>query len=148
MPLLAFLVAPPVGAIAYVAWIGGASEITTGFTVWAIIFSLIFGFFFGFPFYWFLKSKGFLNLITLSIGGAVIAMLPWAILSNPDGTVKSVADGVTIIENGAYTAEGLIFQAKFVAQFGVCGAISGAIFWLMIKSLITSHSSRRSKLRG
>jgi hypothetical protein len=51
----------------------------------------------------------------------------------------------TIIENGSYTAEGIIYQIKFIAQFGLCGAISGMVFWFIVRSLVTSKGTGRSK---
>ena len=107
--------------------------------------SIILGTVLGVPTYLYLRAKQLISVISLSIGGAVISMLPWVLLSHPGSTTKSVVGQTTIIENGSYTTEGIIYQIQFIAQFGLCGAISGMVFWLIVRSLVTSKGTGRSK---
>ena len=145
IPTIGFLIAPPIGALAWVLIEGGVGEVISGITAWAIVVSIIVGTVLGSPIYLFLRAKKLVSIISLSLGGAVISMLPWVLLSHPASTTKSVVGQTIIIENGSYTAEGIIYQIKFVAQFGLCGAISGAVFWLIVRSLVTSKGTGRSK---
>ncbi|VAW79568.1 hypothetical protein MNBD_GAMMA15-1280 [hydrothermal vent metagenome] len=128
---------------------GGASENTYGVAAWAVTVSLAISVVLGLPIYLFLSRKRIVNLLSLSVGGAIISMLPWALLSYPGITTKSIVGQTIVIENGSYTTEGIVFQIQFIAQFGLCGAISGFIFWLIVKSLITTGSSTtRNKTRA
>ena len=145
IPIIGFLIAPPAGALVWVLVEGGVGEIVSGITVWAVLVSIVLGSVLGLPTYLYLRAKQFISIISLSIGGAVISMLPWVLLSHPGSTTKSVVGQTIIIENGSYTTEGIIYQAKFIAQFGLCGAISGIVFWLIVRSLVTSKGTGRSK---
>ena len=145
IPTIGFLIAPPIGALAWVILEGGAGQILSGITAWAVVVSIIVGTVLGAPVYLFLRAKRLVTIISLSLGGAVISMLPWILLSHPGGTTKSVVGQTIIIENGSYTAEGIIYQIKFIAQFGLCGAISGLVFWFIVRSLVTSKDTGRSK---
>jgi hypothetical protein len=142
---IAFLASPPVGALAWVLMEGSSGEILTGISAWAVLISIVLGVALGLPVYWFLRVKEILNVFSLAVGGAIISMLPWVLLSHPGSTTKSIVGQTIIIENGAYTAEGIIYQIKFVAQFGLCGAMSGVVFWLIVRSLVTSKGTGRSK---
>ncbi|MBT3145446.1 hypothetical protein [Neptunomonas phycophila] len=145
LPMLGFLIAPPIGALAWVLIEGGVGEITSGITAWAMVVSIIVGTVLGAPTYIFLSAKKLVSIISLSLGGAIISMLPWVLLSHPGSTTKSIVGQTIIIQNGSYTAEGIIYQIKFIAQFGLCGAISGMVFWLIVRSLVTSKGTGRSK---
>lgn len=142
---IGFLVAPPIGALAWVFMEGGVGEIISGITAWAVVISIILGVVLGVPIYCFLRVKQLINVFSLCVGGAIISMLPWVLLSHPGSTTKSIVGQTVIIENGAYTTEGIIYQIKFIAQFGLCGAISGLVFWLIVRSLVTSKGTGRSK---
>lgn len=119
---------------------GGVAEVISGITAWAVVVSVILGTVLGAPVYLLLRTKQLISILSLSIGGAVISMLPWVLLSHPGSTTKSIVGQTVIIENGAYTTEGIIYQIKFIAQFGLCGAISGVVFWLIVRSLVTRPS--------
>jgi hypothetical protein len=124
---------------------GGAGEILSGVSAWAVVISIVLGATIGIPVYWFLRIKKLVNVFSLSISGAIISMLPWVLLSHPGSTTKSIVGQTIIIENGVYTAEGIIYQIKFIAQFGLCGAISGVVFWLIVRILVTSKGIGREK---
>ena len=141
----AFLISPPVGALVWVLMEGGYGEILSGISAWAVLVSIVLGAALGLPVYWFLRVKEIVSVFSLVVGGAIISMLPWVLLSHPGSTTKSIVDQTVIIENGAYTAEGIIYQIKFIAQFGLCGAISGFVFWLIVRSLVTSKGTGRDK---
>jgi hypothetical protein len=140
IPIIGFLIAPPVGAMVWVLIEGGVAEVISGITAWAVVVSVILGTVLGAPVYLLLRTKQLISILSLSIGGAVISMLPWVLLSHPGSTTKSIVGQTVIIENGAYTTEGIIYQIKFIAQFGLCGAISGVVFWLIVRSLVTRPS--------
>ena len=143
---IGFLVSPPIGALVWVLMEGGAGETLSGISAWAVVISIVLGATIGIPAYWFLRIKKILNVFSLSIGGAIISMLPWVLLSHPGSTTKSIVGQTIIIENGVYTAEGIIYQLKFIAQLGLCGAISGVVFWLIVRSLlVTSKGIGREK---
>jgi len=141
----AFLISPPVGALVWVLMEGGYGEILSGISAWAVLVSIVLGVALGLPVYWFLRVKEIVSVFSLVVGGAIISMLPWALLSHPGSTTKSIVGQTVIIENGAYTAAGMIYQIKFIAQFGLCGALSGLVFWLIVRSLVTSKGTGRSK---
>ena len=145
IPTIGFLIAPPIGALAWVLIEGGVGEIFSGITAWAVVVSIVVGSVLGVPIYIFLCAKEFVSILSLSLCGALISMLPWVLLSHPGSTTKSVVGQTIIIENGSYTAEGIIYQIKFIAQFGLCGAISGVVFWFIVRSLVTSKGTGRSK---
>lgn len=142
---IGFLIAPPIGALAWVLIEGGVGVVISGFTAWAVVISIIVGTALGLPTYLILRAKKLISIISLTLGGAVISMLPWVLLIHPGSTTKSIVGQTTIIENGSYTAEGIIYQIKFIAQFGLCGAISGMVFWFIVRSLVTSKGTGRSK---
>ena len=144
MPIIGFLVAPPIGALTWMLMAGGGRDVFSGISAYAAIVSIVLGSVLGLPTYCFLRAKQLINVISLSIGGAVIAMLPWVLLSDPSSTTKSAMGQTVIIENGAYTTEGMIFQIKFIAQFGLCGAVSGIVFWLIVRRLVTSAGKGRA----
>ena len=144
--IIGFLIAPPIGALAWVLMEGGSSDIFSGIGAWAAVISIVLGATIGLPVYWFLSVKKIVNVFSLSMGGAIISMLPWILLSHPGSTIKSIVGQTIIIENGAYTAEGIIYQIKFITQFGLCGAISGIVFWLIVRNfLVTSKGIGREK---
>ncbi len=143
IPTIGFLIAPPIGALAWVLLEGGVGQILSGITAWAVVVSIIVGTVLGAPIYLFLRAKHLISIISLSVGGAVISMLPWVLLSHPGSTTKSVVGQTIIIENGSYTVEGIIYQIKFIAQLGLCGAISGMVFWFMIRSLVINCYAKK-----
>gem|GEM_PF-2581792 len=145
MPIIGFLIAPPIGALVWVLMEGGVGEVISGITAWAVMVSIILGAVLGAPTYLYLRAKQLVSVFSLLIGGAIISMIPWVLLSHPGSTTKSVVGQTIIIENGSYTTEGIIYQIKFIAQFGLCGAISGMVFWLIVRSLVTSKGTGRSK---
>ena len=114
---------------------GGYGEILSGISAWAVLISIVLGATLGLPAYWYLRVKEMISVFSLVVGGAIISMLPWVLLSHPGSTTKSTVGQTVIIENGAYTAEGIVYQIKFIAQFGLCGAVSGLVFWLIVRSL-------------
>jgi len=141
IPIAAFFAAPPLGALVWIIWEGGLRAALSGIAAWAIVVSIILGVVLGMPLFLFLRAKKMISLTSLSVGGAAISMSPWVLLSDPEGITKSVVNKTVIIENGSYTTEGIIYQTKFIAQFGLCGAISGVVFWLFVRKLVTSKSS-------
>ena len=145
VPILGFLIAPPAGALVWVLMQGGLYGVFSGIAAWAVVVSIILGTVLGAPTYLYLRAKNLVSVVTLSIGGAVISMLPWVLLSHPGSTTRSVVGQTVIIQNGSYTAEGVIYQIKFVGQFGLCGAISGVIFWLIVRGLATNGDAGRGK---
>ena len=140
-PFSGFLIAPPIGALTWVVLNGGIGEIVGGIALWAVIVSWLLSAVIGIPTYLVLKAKGCISLLSLTLGGGLISMAPWLLLSLPGGTTRSVVGQTTIIENGSYTAAGILYQAKFLLGFGFCGAVSGLIFWLVVKHLVTRPSN-------
>ncbi|KZZ50431.1 hypothetical protein A3759_17030 [Thalassolituus sp. HI0120] len=145
IPTIGFLIAPPIGALSWVLIEVGFDEIFSGISAWAVVISIIVGTVLGAPTYLFFCAKQLVSIVSLALGGSVISMLPWVLLSHPGSTTKSVVGQTIIIENGSYTAEGIIYQIKFIAQFGLCGAISGMVFWFIVRSLVTIKGTGRSK---
>ena len=140
-PICGFLIAPPIGALTWVLLNGGASEIFGGIAAWAVIVSWVISVVAGLPIYLLLKAKGCINIRSLTLGGALISAVPWLLLSFPGSTTRSVLGQTIIIENGSYTAAGLLYQAKFILGFGFCGAVSGLVFWLLVRQLVTRPSN-------
>ena len=136
-----FLVAPPIGALTWVALNGGVSELFGGIAAWAVVVSWVISIVIGIPTYLLLKVKGCVTFRSLTLGGALISVAPWLLLSFPGNTTRSVVGQTIIIENGSYTTAGLLYQAKFLLGFGFCGAVSGVVFWLIVRQLVTRPSN-------
>ncbi len=139
-PIIGFLIAPPVGALTWIVLTGGIGEIFGGIAAWAVIVSWFISLIVGVPTYLFLRAKGCINFRSLTFGGALISIAPWLLLSLPGNTTRSVVGQTVIIDNGSYTMAGLLYQAKFLLGFGLCGAVSGLIFWLIVRQLVTRSS--------
>jgi hypothetical protein len=139
-PIVGFVIAPPLGALVWVTLYGGVNEVYGGIAVWAVVVSWFISAIVGVPIYLFLKAKRCLSFRSLTLGGALISIAPWLLLSLPGNTTRSVVGQTVIIENGSYTMAGLLYQAKFLLGFGVCGALSGLVFWLIVRQLVTRPS--------
>ena len=149
LPIAGFIVAPPAGAIAWFILNGAtASELYSGIMIWSFVVSWVLSIVLGIPTYIFLRNRNKLSVSSLVAGGAFIAALPWLVLTFLPGTTYKKAGEIVIVQNGSYTPDGMLFEAKFIANLGLCGAIAGFIFWVIIKSLITSHSSTPAKPAG
>ncbi len=140
-PISGFLIAPPIGALIWVVLYGGIGEIFGGISAWAVIVSWVISAIVGIPIYLLLKAKGCINFRSLTLGGALISAAPWLLFSFPGGTTRSVVGQTIIIENGSYTTAGLLYQLKFLLGFGFCGAVSGLVFWLIVRQLVTRPSN-------
>ncbi len=140
-PISGFLIAPPIGALTWVVLNGGVSEIFGGIAAWAVVVSWVVTVVIGMPTYLLLKAKGCISFRSLTLGGALISVAPWLLLSFPGSTTHSVVGQTIIIENGSYTTAGLLYQAKFLLGFGFCGAVSGLVFWLIIRQFVTRPSN-------
>ena len=112
----------------------------SGITVWAVVVSWGISLIVGVPIYFLLKAKGCIGFRSLTLGGALISIAPWLLISFPGSTTRSVVGQTVIIENGSYTIDGLLYQAKFLLGFGFCGAVSGLVFWLIVRQLVTRPS--------
>ncbi|WP_126791033.1 hypothetical protein [Aliidiomarina haloalkalitolerans] len=139
-PICGFLIAPPIGALTWVVLNGGIGEIFGIIATLAIIVSWVISAVIGIPTYCLLKAIGCISLRSLTLGGALISVTPWLLLSFPGGTTRSVVGQTIIIENGSYTTAGLLYQAKLLLGFGFCGAVSGIVFWLVVRQLVTRPS--------
>lgn len=149
LPLTGFIVAPTAGAIAWFIMNGAAAtELFSGILIWSFVVSWVLAIVLGIPTYIFLRNRGKLSVSSSVTGGAVIAALPWAVATFLPGTTYKKAGEIVIVQNGSYTPEGMLFEAKVLAVFGLCGATAGFIFWLIVKSLITGHSSTPAKPPG
>lgn len=138
LPTIGFLVAPPLGVLIWLAIEFGIDSIFSDHTLTLVVISVIIGLILGLPIYLFLNHKKLLNLLSILISGSFIAMLPWVLLLSYGNTTERIVGQTVIIENGSYTREGIIYELKFITQFGFYGAISGLVFWLIVRSLIMS----------
>ncbi|WP_040552424.1 hypothetical protein [Rheinheimera nanhaiensis] len=136
-----FFIAPPIGALTWVLLNGGVSEIFGGIAAWAVVVSWVISVVIGIPAYLLLKANGCITFRSLTLGGAIISVAPWLLLSFPGSTTRSVVGQTIIIENGSYTTAGLLYQAEFLLGFGFCGAVSGVVFWLIVRQLVTRPSN-------
>lgn len=86
---------------------------------------------FGIPAYFVLRKHFEPRPMNCAMVGALVAALPWAILtlfSTPDQA--SIGDRGTVIE-GAKTAYGWLMDAQALAQIAFFGALGGCLFWVV-----------------
>lgn len=85
----------------------------------------------GVPAFFMLRRRFDPTLLNCSLTGAVVAGLPWFILSTlfqPDSA--SIGGRATVID-GSLTAYGWLTNLKFVGLIAAFGAVGGALFWLI-----------------
>src|SRR5690606_24866172 len=102
-----------------------------------IFWSWFFAIVVGLPLYFVLKSLRLISLGYSLVGGFFSAALPWFLLSLSRSGYSQVGQ-VVITQNGSYTSEGLWYTAENVAAMGLCGALSGAVFWYIAGRFLTS----------
>ena len=139
IPVIGFLIAPPVGVLTYALMQGGVGAVLSAFVPLAVVISIILGTALGGPIYiyLYLRSKHLISVMSLSIGGAIISMLPWI----------SWIFWELLDDNGntTVTTAGNIYKIIFLARLGLCGAASGVVFWLIVRSLVTSNGAGHRK---
>lgn len=85
----------------------------------------------GVPAFFMLRRHFDPKLINCVLTGAVVAALPWLILttlSQPDSA--SIGGRSTVID-GSLTPYGWLTNLTFVGQIGALGAVGGSLFWLI-----------------
>jgi hypothetical protein len=132
----AFLVVPAFAALSFaIAMPLYAGLPTMAERIWrsALIYGLVGAYpqtvVFGVPAYFVFRRHFGPHLINCAGVGAVVATLPWLLLtlvSSPDQA--SIGNRATII-NGSYTAFGWLMNAQFLSWVALAGAIGGALFW-------------------
>ena len=88
----------------------------------------------GVPAYFLLRRHFNPKVINCSLTGALVAALPWLILSSLSNPDSASIDGRATVINGSKTAYGWLTELAFVGQIAAFGAIGGALFWLIAGS--------------
>ena len=86
----------------------------------------------GIPAYFLLRRRFEPKPINCGLAGAVVATLPWLMISllGPGSGEASVGGRATMI-NGGWTAFGWLLQLEFLAQIAAFGMFAGGIFWII-----------------
>jgi hypothetical protein len=108
---------------------------TTGFLWLCLSIAALHVVFLGGPAYALLKWKGLIRWWSTVITGFVLASLPVALITWPlwFPELKTTAsfNGIQTMIYGTPTAEGWTQYTQGVLFFGLCGALSGFVFWLV-----------------
>ena len=130
----AFLIAPGAAAFLMPAFDGINAPIER---IWrsAVVFGL-FGAYpttliIGLPAFFLLRQHFAPKLINCSLTGAVVAALPWFILSVLSQPDSASIDGRATVTNGSLTAYGWLTNLTFIGQIALLGAVGGLLFWLI-----------------
>jgi hypothetical protein len=85
----------------------------------------------GIPAFFVLRRHFYPKLINCSLTGAVVAALPWFILSVLSHSGSASIGGRATVINGSLTAYGWLTNLIFVGQIATLGAVGGSLFWLI-----------------
>jgi hypothetical protein len=87
---------------------------------------------FGGPAFLVLQGRIAANWINCVAAGAVVAALPWFLLSllGPAADEASIGGQATVI-NGVRTGYGWLVEFQFIGEVALFGAVAGLLFWLI-----------------
>ena len=87
----------------------------------------------GVPLYFWLRWRGWVNAFTAILGGAIVATIPYALLSWPLWDTSSGSSawigGSQTVADGLPTLEGWRMYRQGIFMFTPFGALGGAVFW-------------------
>ena len=93
----------------------------------------------GLPAFFMLRRHFDAKLVNCSLTGAVVAALPWLVLSTFSLPDSASINGRATVVNGSLTAYGWLTNLTFVGLIALFGAAGGVLFWLI------AAASRRTK---
>lgn len=149
---IAFLLAPSVGALAFVGVPISADDIGRLIFILFFIYGLVF--LIALPLLAVLSRFGLLGPLVCSISGFPIATIPFGLnlFSSPGGMVNAWNYKGQTILNGELTNHGIITAFVTFISFGVIGAFIGISFWFLgvwkNKSLTLRSTGRGEKRRA
>lgn len=133
-----FVLAPAISALAfsilnpmYAGLPDVSVRIWKTFPLVAIVGGYLPALVFGLPAYLFLRRRLRPTVLSCAIVGAIVAALPWALLTLLPAAQEASIDGRPTVLNGHLTWFGLYEGAKLVGQIGVFGCLGGVAFWLI-----------------
>ncbi len=95
----------------------------------------------GLPAFFMLRRHFDPKIVNCSLTGAVVASLPWFVLSTFSLPDSASIDGQATVIDGSLTAYGWLTNLTFVGQIALLGAAGGLLFWL-----IAAAGSRTTKV--
>jgi len=95
----------------------------------------------GIPGFFILRRRFDATLINCLLTGAVVAALPWFILSTLALPDSAHIGGLATVADGSLTAYGWLTNLTVVGRIAFLGAVGGALFWL-----IAAAGSRAGKV--
>jgi hypothetical protein len=95
----------------------------------------------GLPAFFMLRRHFDAKLVNCALTGAVVAALPWFLLSTLSLPDTASIDGRATVINGSLTAYGWITNLTYVGEIALLGAAGGVLFWL-----IAAAGSRTGKV--
>lgn len=104
----------------------------------------------GGPAYALLKWRNLVRWWSGVLAGFLLAVMPIAIFTWPLRFAESgssfSANGVQLMVDGKPTAAGWLDFAEGILFFGIWGALSGLVFWLVLRSGIDRFHSQSSRI--
>jgi Holliday junction DNA helicase RuvA len=83
----------------------------------------------GLPAFFMLRRRFDPKLTNCSLTGAVVAVLPWALLSLLSTPDQASVNGRATVIDGSNTAFGWLMIGQLLGQIALAGAVAGALFW-------------------
>jgi len=106
----------------------------------------------GLPAYAFLRWRNAVRWWSTIPSGFVLAAIPIAFwswpLRYPELRTTASFNGVQTMIDGVPTAAGWWQYMESVAFFGLCGALSGLAFWLVLRAMSPNNSLKPTPLSG
>jgi hypothetical protein len=96
----------------------------------------------GLPAFFTLRRHFDATIVNCSLTGAVVASLPWFVLSTLSLPDSASIDGQATVIDGSLTAYGWLTNLTFVGQIALLGVAGGVLFWL-----IAAAGSRTREVR-
>ena len=147
--ILAFLVAPAAASLflaALAPLYGGLSSTVVRVIQTAELYALLGAYpttlVIGVPAYFILRRHFSPRPFNCAVAGALVAALPWIILSLiPSGAGSASIGGRETIADGHLTGYGWLAQAWVVVQIAIAGWLAGVIFWAIAAAGHRAHDA-------
>lgn len=128
--LTAFLVAPLLPILAYVAF-AGSGDLRL-FPLALVIGGYVPALLVGLPVFAVARRRLKVSPLNCALAGAFVAALPWTLLLFAPLAGEASIDGGDTIIDGRLTWFGVTENLHFLAPIVVLGALGGGIFWLIV----------------
>ena len=119
---VAILTMPVFGRPNYLQWVLLLGAIASALTLFIAV-----------PMFFLMNRLDWVRWWQISLAGAFVAIVPDALIYTMGmgklGDTTVARGGATLIEEGRYTASGIIYAARRLGVLAITGALAGAIFW-------------------